>query len=420
MRLLTLSLFFFISLTASSQNAFTKAIIYKSDGSKIDCYIKNTTNESTQQVFEYSIEKGGAVTRIDAASVSKVEFEDGMILEKYTIDIYTINAMAINRKLADYEFPDNKFAGTVMVEKLITGTQSLYQFVDKYEYPHFFYKNSSAVNLEKLEYKEYTNDVGEFINKREFRSQLLFLASNAGCEKKLESLIGRTEYRLANMLSVFKALNGCLGEKSIVNNKYVTAKPGLRVTINGGLSATNLTIPDPNQSSYPGLTAESFSGSIGPLLGASLEIVPQKRQKNYTVSLDVLYHSYSAKTDSLRPYSYLTGIGEFKFSAFSLSPSVRFRLTKSLIAPCIEGGFSYRFLSKTKDYYYTHNSISGEEKKREIFTGKSNTIGYFAGAGVEFKKFSILARYTMAANSSAFHYNTIFVMAKFAVLGSDK
>jgi len=218
MRLFNLILFLFISAAALAQNAFTKAVIYKSDGSKIECYIKNITDESTQQVFEYALEKGGATTKIDAASLSKVEFEDGMILEKHPIDIYVIGTKPITRRQSDYEFPENKLAVPVMVEKLISGTQSLYQFIDKYAFSHFFYKVSGNTALEKLVYKEYVDDNGEIINKREFRNQLQFLSANAGCEKKMESLINRTEYKLSNMIAVFKGLNECAGEKSQVNN----------------------------------------------------------------------------------------------------------------------------------------------------------------------------------------------------------
>lgn len=417
MRQLTLTIFFLSVINVSAQNSFTKAVIHKSDGSKVDCFIKNVSDESTQQVFDYSLEKGGATIRIDATSITKVEFEDGMILEKHPVEVYVIIAPSINRRQSDYEFPENRLKGEMMVEKLITGSYSLYQFVDQHAHEHFFYKTKKDATLQRLEYKEYVNDVGEIVNKREYRSQLNFLAAEAGCGEKLEAQTGRAEYKRNAMILVFKKLNACLGENTEVNNKYLESKPLLRLTVNGGAAATSLTISDPSQSTYPGLTAESFSSNIGPLLGVSLEIVPQKRQKNYIVSLDVMYHSYAAKTDSLRPYSYLTGIGEFKFSSFSIAPSVRFRLTKNVIAPFLEAGFSYRFLSKTKDNYYTRNSISGEVKNREIFYGKSNTIGYLAGAGVDFKRFSIHARYTLPANRSAFHYSTIFIMAKFAILG---
>jgi hypothetical protein len=420
MKLLSLFFFFIISVVTSAQNAFTKAVIYKTDGNKIDCYIKNITDESTQQVFEYAMQPGGATTKIDAASLTKVEFTDGMILEKHPIEIYVISTKAITRRQSDYEFPENKFTAPVMVEKLISGTHSLYQFVDKYAFSHFFYTLSGGTSLERLVYKEYVSDNGEIINKREFRSQIQFLASNTGCEKKMEPLIGRTEYKLSNMITVFKGLNECAGEKSVVNNKYLRTKPVIRLTVNGGLSATNLTIPDPSPSIYPGLTAEAFSSSIGPLFGASVELVPQKRQKNYIVSLDLLYHSYSAKTDSLRPNSYITGIGKFKFTALSASPVVRFRLTKSKVAPFVELGFSIRTLSKKEDNYYYRNSIANTQTNKEIFYGKSNTIGYLGGVGIDLKRISFHARYTMPANRSTVHYSTIFIMAKFAILGKDE
>jgi hypothetical protein len=432
MKLLTTLVLLIISSFVCGQNSFTKAIIYKPDGSKIDCYIKNTTSESTQQVFNYSLENGGKTIQLDVNSISRVEFADGMILERHTVNLVIMNKPLLERRITDYEFEENKFNGDVMVEKIMTGPYSLYQFVDRHGFSHFYYTTNNDTKIEKLEYKIYVAEDSashlpgyykrgsDLVQKRDYRNQLLFLANNSGCEMKLTPEINRADYKLIHLVPVFKKINNCAGQAPQMNNKYVTSEPKLRITANAGAAATSLTIPNPNQTNYPGLQAESFSSSIGPLLGVSFELVPQKRQKNYVLSLDALYHSYSAKTDSLRPNSYTTGIGKFKFAAISFAPVIRFRLTKSIIAPFIEAGFSYRFLSKKEDNYYYKNSISGQERNREIFFGKSNTIGYLAGAGVDFKKFSIHARYTLPANRSTFHYSTIFVMAKFAVFGNTE
>jgi hypothetical protein len=429
MRLFTLLLFLFITAGSAAQNAFTKAVIYKSDGSKIDCYIKSISNESTQQVFNYSMENGGKTTSIDVNNINKVEFEDGMILEKHTLSLVVMNKPLLERRKMDYEFEENKFSGPVMMEKIMSGPYALYQFIDKYGFSHFYYKTSIDANIEKLEYQIYVAEDStiklqgyyksgsDLVQKRDYRNQLLFLANSAGCEKKLTAEISRADYKITQLFPLFKKLNLCAGETPVVNNKYAGGQPKLRLTVNGGVAATNLTIPDPSQSSYPGLTAESFSSSIGPLLGASVELVPQKRQKNYIVSFDFLYHSYSAKTDSLKPNSFTTGIGKFKFSAFSVNPTVRFRLTKSQVAPFVEFGFSMRTLAKNEDNYYYRNSISGVAVNREIFYGKSTSVGYIGGVGVDMKKLSLHARYTHPANKSSFYYSTIFVMAKFAVLG---
>ena len=414
-----------ISGTLLSQNAFTKAILYKTDGTKMDGYVKNTTFEGTQQVFDYANENGGKITRIDAGSLIKVEFADGMVLENHYLDLVILNIALLERRITDYEFPENKVSGWFMIEKIINGTNTLYQFVDKYNFSHFYYSTTADTAIQKLEYKVYVGQDStsnlpgyyrsgsDLIQKRDYRNQLLYLAAKGGCEKKLTPEVNRTEYRLSDMISIFKKLNACYGEQSEVNNKYLTSKPKIRFTANAGIAATNLTVPSPNQTSYPGLKPESFSSKIGPLLGVSLEIVPQKRQKNYIVSFDALYHSYTAKTDSLHPNAYITGIGHIKFSAFSFSPSVRFRLTKSTIAPFIEAGIGYRFLSKNEDYYYIKNNISSSETRREIFGGKSNSLAYFGGAGVDFKRFSIHARYSIPGNKGNTYYSTIFLMGKF-------
>jgi hypothetical protein len=419
MKPLSLLIFLLIIISSHAQQSFTKAVLYKGDGSKTDCYIKSTIYEGTQQMFEYAMEKGGKTSTIDAGGLNKVEFEDGMVLERHFIRITSMSTSILNRRLADYEAPDHQESNWFMIERVISGSYTLYQFIDKYSFSHFFYKTLQDTVIQQLEYKEYVDDNSSLINKREFRNQLLFLTATTVCEQKLSALIERIEYRLQHFISVFKKLNACAGEQSEVSNRYINPKPIIRFTVSGGITATRLSTTTPNPAFYPGLTKDAFSSSISPLFGASLEVVPRKRQKNYAASLDILFHSYAAKTDSLHPSSYQTAIGKIKFSAFSFSPVIRFKLTQKSVAPFIEAGASFRLLSKNGDEYYIRNSISGSETRMPIFTGKSNSFAFLAGAGVEFKRFSIHARYSFPSSKSSTYYSTIFFMGKFKLFGKD-
>jgi hypothetical protein len=409
----------FLSLIISgySQSNFTKAVLFKGDGSKIDCYIKNTTNEETQQLFDYALEKNGKTTVIKANELSKIEFEDGMVLELHFIRIISMNTSILNRRLANYEARENKVNDLFMVERLIKGPYTLYQFVDKYGFAHFFYKTSADSVIQKLEYKEYVDESANVINKREFRNQILFLATTAGCEKDLSALIERTEYKLQHMIAVFKKLNACAGTSSEVSNKYIRSGSAMRITVNAGAAVTNLTTQTLNALAYQGLTEDAFSTRISALVGASLEFVPKKRRKNYVASLDVLFHSYSGTTDSLHPTTYITTIGKFKFSAFSFSPIIRFRIGHKSILPFLEAGVSYRTLSKKEDEYYTRNTISGATTKSPIFQGKSNSFAALGGAGVEFGRFSVHARYSFPIQKAGTYYSTIFLTGKVALFG---
>jgi hypothetical protein len=429
MKAAALLIFTFIYSGSFSQKKFIKATLYKSDGSILECFIKNTAAESTQQQFEYTTEPSGKTTVIHAADINSISFEDGMLLEKHYLDLVVMDINPLERRIEDYEYPERRVTGWFMVEKIMTGPVSLFQFTDKYQFPHFFYKTSSDSSIQKLEYKVYVApDTSvkpvqyyakglDLIYKRNYRNQILFLASNAGCGKKVDEDVNRLDYKLPGMIAVFKKINNCSGTVVNVHNKYLLTKPAIRFTVNGGAAATSLTIPSPSQSRYPGLTADAFSGSVSPLIGVSLEIVPQKRQQNYVVSLDLLYHSYSAKTDSLHPSSYITSVGQLKFSAFSISPSVRFRLTKSEIAPFLEFGAGLRQLASGKDYFYYRNSISGFSDKISIFQGKTGSMGLLGGGGIDFKKFSLHARYTMPAGKSSTYYSTVFLMGKFILAG---
>ena len=411
MRLLSTIFIMFLVSNLIAQSNFTKAIIYKADNSRLDCFIKNTTYEGTQQVFEYTMEKGGALKTVRSEEISKVEFEDGMILERYFIKFTTMNLPFISRRKANYLAPENNFSGWYMLEKILAGSLNLYLYIDKYEFSHFYYKYTSDSLVQKLEHQVYTTDEGDtIVNNTAFRNDLYFQAVSAGCNEKLLGEINRVEYKQASLIPVFKKINQCMGSTATASNASYANKSTLRVGVVGGISATNLTMARLNPGLYPGFDPKLFSSQVSPILGVSVEIVPGKRQKNYIVSVDALYHNYKAETDSIHPNIYTTTIGYIKFSSLNISPMVRFRLTNKEVTPFIEGGLSIRLILDKEDYYLIRTNV---DVKKPIFGNKGSSQAFVGGVGVDLKRFTIHVRYSLAARKSSTYYNTIFVMGKF-------
>jgi hypothetical protein len=77
----------------------------------------------------------------------------------------------------------------------------------------FFIKQRMIQLPKKLFYVEYATEASVIVNKREFRNQLLFLATNAGCTDKLNTLVDNIEYRFSDMVAVFKNINSCAVRK---------------------------------------------------------------------------------------------------------------------------------------------------------------------------------------------------------------
>lgn len=405
---------FALSVTQAQDN-FTKATVFQTGGSRTDCFVRNWSYEGTPQSFAYCLQKGESTRPLELASVEAIEFEDGLRLEKHMIRFFQFNAATVNRKKADYETETNQVSGAYLVERMLQGSYSLYRFVDKYGYAHFYYRLASESQLQPLEFREFVDDNATIINKHEYRNQLMYLATSSSCEKKLAAQIERTDYRDQQLVKLFRQFNSCAGSAVTENKSAAGAKAVLRLSVAAGLAATSLTTNPPNPSNYPGLSNNAFSSKLGPLAAVAIELIPPSRQQNYLAGLEIIYHSYSAATDSLRPNTYLTGIGRMRFSALNIMPVVRFRLSKKPAKPFLEAGASARFLSKQTDDYAVHNSISGTVTHTPIFTGRSSTLGLMGGAGVEIKRFSVHARYLFPVQKASTYYSNILLMLQYAL-----
>src|SRR6266496_4195147 len=139
---------------SSAQN-FSKAKIYTKSNTTIDCYIKNANYEGTPQKLSYSLTNGGNLSSITANEINKVEFEDGTIYENHFINVPVILENYIDRRLINYKVEANNFKGNALVEKIISGPVSFYQFIDKFTFPHFFYSTSSDPEIVLLPYVTY-------------------------------------------------------------------------------------------------------------------------------------------------------------------------------------------------------------------------------------------------------------------------
>ena len=102
--------------------------IITEDGRTITAKIKLATDESTPQSFQYSSTGNESFTEIKTENIRSVEFSTGELYEKYSITVPVMAGDFTERQKADYFTQKNILSENVLVERLITGPTSLYQF----------------------------------------------------------------------------------------------------------------------------------------------------------------------------------------------------------------------------------------------------------------------------------------------------
>ena len=400
---------FFCYLSGSSQN-FSRAKITTSRNETIECFIKNTTYEGTPQIFSYSLTMDGQLVSIRGTEVNKIEFENGAIYEKHSINVPVIFYDYLERNMAQYDVEANYLKGYRIVEKLISGPVDLYQFIDSFQHSHFFYYTQSDSEIVLLPYKTYVdNTVIHYDNN--YKNLLIFLSTLNQCGKSSLTRIENSKYSVDDMIRIFKEINRCAG-LTVKSNNPIYSQHGqqIRFGILGGLSLTSLHYKAVN-GFYPGLTENSFPNSTMPMIGVYIDILPVKKIRNYLMTLELYYHMYKSETDSIKANPFTSSIGFVKFSTCNFSPNARFFLKNvKKVKPFLEGGINISAILSKEDHY---DSYSGSQKSSfPIFGDKGMDVMLGAGGGLDFNKFSASLRYQFSVTNTTSYYNFLSLLAK--------
>lgn len=378
-----------LSATIQAQEKYQKATIQLANGASIECFIIRANTMGTPQKFSYVKQVGETSVTLSVPELQKVVFEDGTTYEKFAVDVPVLSESYLERKQSMYRLGTTRFQGEVMVEKVLTGAVVLYQFRDRYDFPHFFIQSSNSGFL-ALPFNSYVSEDNVYHKDNSFKNLLAFEAEKAGCSAELEKQMNVLEYNYSSMIRYFKKLNSCMGHTATPVGKN-KEKSKIRLGLMGGVSYSKIHFKIPNHAYYPGLYQESFPGSINPVIGGFASLLPKKNVRNFMISVEVFYMSYNSTTDSIEANSYTRGKGHIRLSTLNFTPTIRFLISSRAIKPFIEGGvMTYNTLSKDDNYGYRE---SNTVYNRAIFMEKKTGANGLIGAGVEANRFSISARY---------------------------
>jgi hypothetical protein len=290
----------------------------------------------------------------------------------------------------DYQRPENQFSGNALVEKVIAGSLSLYQFIDIYQFEHFFYKDGSDTGLTYIPNTTYVTDKSIFNQDRSFKEWLKQMVEVKNCSSRLNQEIEKLQYDLPSMLFAFKEINACSGTP--VDIKTYTR--GTRPEFDFGLIA--------GASFWKAYHLFYLSRSGRPVVGAYLQILPRKGYQNYFFNFEITYQSYKADRD------FPTADREMKLSSIDLDPSAHIFFNKKPSGFFFKGGVNFKMLIVAKE---TAKGTASPYGENVIDLKKGPGYGLIAGAGYDLGKFSIVGQYVHDI-SNLFDYNSFIVTAR--------
>ena len=352
-----------------SQNPASSAKIIHRNGDILLAKVQLPQTEQTPQSFLYQAEGEVKLTTLRGEEIQSIAFENGPLFERFMIDVAVIDEELIRRSAADYTDRRNRFNESVLVEKLVSSAVELYQFIDKYGYPHFFYKKREESELTYLPNQSFKNEQGNLKNDKSYNNLLSYLAVISGCSETVIRSFDDIPYNVKSMIKAFKTINECVGEvvnvSEVLKRKNVQFKFGLQA---GVTSFTIRKLP-----SFEG----TVSKSLNPTFGIFLDLFPQGTNK---LAFSMALYYQSAHIISKFESSNKTDNKEYWYELFGMETSAKIYLNK---VPKLYGllgmQLGMHLSSRTKSFYILPpNAIQGNESK-ELDGGL--VLGYVIGAG---------------------------------------
>ena len=282
---------------------------------------------------------------------------------------------------------------TIFLQLLIDGSKSLFFNKDMNGKTQLYIHKNTGYEL--LTYKKYLEEKDGAIlsieNKRYFGQLSLYLE---GCST-ISDRIKFTDYNDVSMKKLFLAYYNCTKEAITFNR--VSDKTVFKFGLMVGLSNTSLKFKSA-QSDWDYLEKGSLNSSTNISGGVYLNIAFPGLRNRWLLHNDLCYTSFNISGDYynanlIYPTTYHF---DFSFSYVKLNTMIRYEFSPAKTTLFLNGGISNGFMMSNKNYLKEVKDVFGVFKTEEsnVFESfKKHEIGIIAGAGIQFKKISIEARY---------------------------
>jgi len=370
---------FLISVSVVAQRGINKGKIFINN-KILEGYISISVYDETPQKFTFSENEKGPFRPISVEEISKVEYDNGITFEKHYINVEIISRDYLERSQEDYHYPENAFSGYSFVQKLLAGSVSLYLFTDKFGYDHFFCKTPIDTAIVYMPNRAYIDKDGAIKKDNSYKNLVLSLLRQNDCSK-IHNL-DRLEYKMYQMVNMFKVINDCSGSQSFNLNK--NNKPKINAGVLLGV-VSNYVNPD--------FSDAHIDREIVPSFGGFFTVAPKYNLKSIAFYLELMLINYKSSQDTINVGPGLKKVEYFKCPKIHISPLIRIYLSENSSKFFFEPGISFSIMKKgilKTDYYDAQGFSSSTSQPYSLSTQFLLT----AGAGVDINRLSLQARFS--------------------------
>lgn len=389
---LLLTILLLSGISVFSQTNYESGYIIKTNGQRVDCFIKNEDWKGAPTTFNYKLEENGDIKTGNISNIKEFGADNNFKYIAKTLAVEQSSDKVGN--LTEDRNPVFK-EETLFLKVMLEGNASLYYAVKNND-NRFFYKINDG-DIEQLIYKRYIATNKNIGANNRYKQQL---ATDMVCSNLNTLNFDKLEYKKTKLVALFEKYNDCVDSEKIVYEKK-DFKYGFNLSIRPGVTFGAASI------NMDGKEKLDFDNKTGFRIGLEAEYIFPFNNGKWALFTEPTYRSYKAEKEldiNLDfPTMHDTSIISVEYNSIELPV----------------GGRYYMFLKNDSAFFVNiallvdlsilDSSIDQSNGSSYDLSFKTDATTAF-GAGFKFKnKYSIEARYHSSRNL----INYIHANAKF-------
>jgi len=396
--LLALAIFFIP--TSFCQKNYLPGYIISPDGDTVRGYIDYRNWERNPRFLFFKVNPDDAKSVYSPLNIRGF----GVLDENYESAIIETEVTSDKTNDLGYDPGITISLDTGFLQAMVKGAKSLYFFRNKLGKDQFYIRQDSAYHL--LVYKKYLKDQdGKSViaENRKYIGQLtLYLNDCPEIQKKLTT----ASYQQNSLEDLFLSYYSCTGSSVQFHKKTEKVIPAFGVI--AGASLTSLTFHSADEDYYAYLINAGYPLSVNFSGGLFLDVILSRNQGKWSICNELVFTSYKVNGSydvyiSENKYTYKnTTLG---YSYIKLNNLVRYKYPVGNMFIYANAGLSNGYAVSEKNYMKLESKLYNQERIEEgkaLKDTRRYELGFLAGLGAKYKRFSFEVRYEYGTGMSAY------------------
>ncbi|MDP1623800.1 MAG: hypothetical protein Q8M08_15850 [Bacteroidales bacterium] len=391
-------LFYFISQTSFGQENYLPGYMVTLHGDTLHGYVDYRNWERNPNKVSFKQKDGEVILSFTPLDIRGFGISD----EIYESAVIQTEISPVNTRELKYDKELDLRTDTGFLQTVVKGVKSLYFYKNKLGMEQFYIGKDSGYEL--LVYKKYLkNEDGRSViveNKKYIGQLTIYLGECATLREKLTN----ADYQKNSLENIFLAYYKCTQAEIRFHKK--TEKVINSFGVIAGASLSSLTFRSSEEEAFADLINSNYKMSVNFTVGLFYDLGLARNNRKWSICNEIIFTTFKVDgryDDYFSEEKYSVTYTTLGYSYLKLNNMIRFKYPVGKFFIYLNAGISNGYAIIEKNYKKKESTLFTQKRVEEgkaLNDTRRYELGFNAGLGTKFKRYSFEIRYENANGMS--------------------